>query len=139
MIFISQRGNVNGKDEKLENNPSHVYQLSKKYQVEIDLWVARGNLYLGHDYPVAKYKIDTSFLNKNLWIHCKNIEACDFMSKTKHNWFWHENDKMTMTSKGYIWCFPHIYLENGITVMSGMGIPSVKVKGICTDFLNHCH
>ena len=59
------------------------------------------------------------------------------MSKTNHHWFWHENDKITITSKGEIWCFPNIYVENGITVMLGLTKEFPNIKGICTDYLNY--
>jgi len=124
-----------GRNEKLENNPVHVFPLSKRCQVEIDLWRVNDMLFLGHDAPT--YKIKQKLFNKNLWIHCKNLSAVEFMSKTKYNWFWHENDKMTLTSKGYIWCFPEVYMKDGITVMNCASVPPAKLKGICTDFLNY--
>lgn len=134
MIIISHRGNLNGIDKKLENNPLHILELSKKINVEIDLWFINNELFLGHDDPV--HKIDQSFFNSKMWIHCKNIEAAQFMSEKKWNWFWHDNDKMTITSKGYIWCYPNIFLKNGITVMKNYQKDLPLTFGICTDYIN---
>lgn len=133
MIFISHRGNLNGRETELENFPPHISQLSQSQYVEIDLWAKSGSLWLGHDAP--ENSVDHSFFNKNLWVHCKNLEAVNYMSNTKFNWFWHENDKMTITSKGDIWCFPKVYIENGITVMDDYENDLQKIKGICTDYL----
>lgn len=132
MIIISHRGNLNGPDEKLENNPFHILELTKKLDVEIDLWVIKNELFLGHDNPT--YKIDQDFFNSKMWVHCKNIEASEFMFRKEWNWFWHDNDKMTITSKGNIWCFPNIFLENGITVMKNYTKDLPKIYGICTDY-----
>lgn len=135
MKIISHRGNLQGPDKNLENNPKHIKELTENFDVEIDLWCYKNQLFLGHDYPT--YEIDISFFNQRMWIHCKNIESIDFMSKTNHHWFWHENDKITITSKGEIWCFPNIYVENGITVMLGLTKEFPNIKGICTDYLNY--
>jgi hypothetical protein len=134
MLIISHRGNLNGADEKLENNPSHILKLTKRLNVEIDLWFVDNELFLGHDNPI--YKINESFFNSKMWIHCKNIEAAQFMSEKKWNWFWHDNDKMTITSKGYIWCYPNIFLKNGITVMKNYQKNIPLTFGICTDHVN---
>ena len=49
MIFISHRGNING-NNFLENNPDYISEtIGKGFDVEIDLWVKKGQLYLGHD------------------------------------------------------------------------------------------
>ena len=40
MIFISHRGNLNGKNKKLENTPKYIIEAIKKgYHVEIDIMV----------------------------------------------------------------------------------------------------
>jgi len=52
MILISHRGNINGKFESYENEPTYIdLALSKGYDVEIDVWYVDGLLYLGHDKP----------------------------------------------------------------------------------------
>ena len=132
MIIISHRGNLNGKDDALENNPNHIAELSKVHQVEIDLWRINEEIFLGHDNP--NYRIYNNFFNSNLWVHCKNLQAASYMANTNFNWFWHENDKMTITSKGKIWCFPGVHVKNGITVMKTYTENLPEVAGICTDF-----
>ena len=36
------------------------------------------------------------------------------------NYFWHENDRFTITSKGYLWTYPgNKYSENSVIVNLG--------------------
>ena len=110
MILISHRGNINGIIKEVENHPSYIQSaLDSKYHCEIDIWKTGDQLYLGHDEPT--YKIEPQWLvnRKNkLWIHCKNIEALEYMTMKfwNLNFFWHEDDDYTLTSKGWVWAYP---------------------------------
>ena len=33
------------------------------------------------------------------------------------NYFWHQEDKVTLTSKGYLWAYPGVICDNAITVL----------------------
>ena len=108
MIFlISHRGNINGKINELENNPNYVDKaLRLGYDVEIDIWVIEGQIFLGHDEPQYQVSIDLLYKRKNeLWIHCKNIESIEYFNKLMgtYNYFWHQEDTVTLTSKNFIW------------------------------------
>ena len=102
--FISHRGNLNGPDER-ENEPAFIAQaLNKGFSVEVDVWIKDNIFYLGHDSP--KYKTSFTFLNNpSIWCHCKNFEALDFLTNIQPhaNFFWHSDEKMVVTSQGYIW------------------------------------
>ena len=132
MRIISHRGNLNGRSY-LENHPEYIKEALQEYDVEVDVWVINNQLFLGHDKPV--YSINLDFFTQNMWIHCKNIDAVHFFKTNNNdlNWFWHENDKLTLTNKGYIWCYPGTYLENGVTVeLEYKDLP--KIMGVCTDY-----
>ena len=109
-LLISHRGNTNGANTDRENTTIAVNEaINKGYDCEIDLWAVENDIFLGHDFP--QYKIEYSFLEdfkNNLWIHCKNFESLVYMQNygNNFNYFWHEIDKFTITSKGYIWTFP---------------------------------
>ena len=86
-------------------------------------------------------------LKDNCWIHCKNLDALTFFNKFGeiYNYFWHQNDKFTLTSKGYIWTYPGETLSfKSICVMPELNmnhteltnLKNLKVQGICTDFPN---
>lgn len=133
MLLISHRGNLSGPNKNLENNPEHILTVIKKYNVEIDLWCKNGKLFLGHDEP--RYQINDTFFIDGMWVHCKNIEAVQYIKNTSANWFWHENDKLTLTSHKYVWCYPGIYLNSGITVEFGYNSNLPKdILGVCTDY-----
>tara|TARA_R100000805_G_C3626347_1_gene137828 strand:- start:5562 stop:5996 length:435 start_codon:yes stop_codon:yes gene_type:complete len=135
--IISHRGNLEGKNE-YENYPEQIEKaLSHDIDCEIDLWLKQNRLYLGHDSPDVM--ISKSFLKTpGLWIHAKNLEAVEWLSKTNLHWFWHEEDKLTITSKGVIWCYPNVYVQGGVTVIKSIDNlnPDIKslCKGICTDY-----
>jgi len=133
MKIISHRGNLNGINKDTENNPHHILEILKKFDVEIDVWFIDNKWYLGHDKP--QYEVDYDFFTDRMWLHCKNLDACIKLSDTNLNWFWHENDQMTLTSKGYKWVYPNIYIKNGITVEFGHNkkLPNY-IMGICTDY-----
>jgi len=141
MKYIAHRGLFDGPDSSLENNPRQIEEaITLGYECEVDLWVDHG-LKLGHDR--AQYSIDESWLNDKLWIHAKNIEALMWLTSTNHTFFWHENDRFTLTSNGYIWTYPGQELTpRSIMVMPEYSdhtlenIRSVKCYAICSDFIN---
>jgi hypothetical protein len=140
MITISHRGNLNGSNLELENNPSYILSaLSKGFDVEVDLWKCGSKLYLGHD--KAEYLIKESFLSVNskyLWIHCKNVKAIEFMlNHPKMNAFFHQKDEVSLTTKCYLWTFP----GGLITPKSIAVLPETyeywdiqNAFGVCTDY-----
>lgn len=138
MKIISHRGNVNGSNIKLENRPDYVENaIILGFDVEVDVWVVGDSVYLGHDNPM--YEIDIDFLkNKEIWCHAKNEESLSLMLDCDINCFWHQKDNFTLTSKGFVWCYPGFFHPKGVTVIRES--PSIctkyskKIYGICTDF-----
>jgi hypothetical protein len=136
MKIISHRGNLYGQDASRENNIWAIDEcISLGFDVEIDLWVEDA-LYLGHDRPEHAIKQEYLInLANNLWIHAKNIKAVEWLSDIKElNWFWHQTDTMTLTSKGIPWCYPGHYVSTGITVELGYQSMLPKLYGVCTDY-----
>ena len=141
MFFISHRGNLNGPNPMKENSVEYINNaLSKKFDVEIDLWFKNNNFFLGHDEP--KYEIDLNFLKKpGLWIHAKNLECFYQLSNFDLNFFWHEEDKITITSKGFFWNYPGTLLsKKSICVLPEKSdIKEVDCLGYCSDFIKDFH
>ena len=142
MIYISHRGNLNGKSDR-ENQPDYIEEaLAQGFDVEIDVWYHQDEFYLGHDEP--QYKVDEKFLEKEgLWCHAKNIDALNRMiDNGKIHCFWHQEDDVTLTSRGYIWTYPGKTLtENSIAVLpeqnndNSLTMLPKKVLGICSDYV----
>ena len=138
MLIISHRGNLNGRNPETENHPDQIIRaVDEGFDVEVDVWFKDDMWYFGHDEPT--YEMAQSYFNnwKNkainkLWIHAKNLEAVEKLSLSGMNWFWHENDKVTLTSKGYVWCFSGYETDGGIMVDSGQKTDK-KIFGVCTD------
>lgn len=146
MKIISHRGNLTGPEKQYENNPDRIdYCISLGLDVEVDVWDLNGQWFLGHDYP--HHKIDIEFLKErknNLWIHCKNVESLNLCFSTDLNYFWHENDTYTLTSKKYIWTYPGKELtNNSVSVMPEWDISIEKLSdykpncyGVCSDYIS---
>ena len=139
MILISHRGNITGPDKKRENSVEYIQEaLSLGYDVEVDVW-GRSQLWLGHD--KAENPCPLKFLVKNyqkLWIHCKNLEAMDILSEFKVlNYFWHENDEHTLTSKNFIWTYPgkRVCNKSVLVVNDARSYSGQICFGLCSDYL----
>lgn len=144
MKIISHRGNMFGPDKDRENCPEQVLTaLAKGYDVEVDLWAHDQNLFLGHD--EGQYPIQKDFLENNakqLWIHCKNLEAlymCEF-DIVGVRYFWHQSDDFALTSDRIFWTYPGQPLTpNSILVMPEIDDfvnVGPDIYGICSDHVD---
>lgn len=143
MKLISHRGNISGPNPQKENHPNYILNaLNKGYEVEIDVWYTN-KFMLGHDKPQYEFPFDLleKFYTK-LWVHCKNIEAIVKLKNnpelnSRLNYFWHENDTVTLTSKGHIWAYPGKQpINNSIAVMPEISNDNItQCKGICSDYI----
>ena len=148
MIFISHRGNLNGRVPSEENTITKIkYVIQKGYDVEIDLWNGETDeiFYLGHDEPLELITIEELLkLKNNLWIHCKNFQALNILSKVyndKLNFFWHEIDAFTLTSKNFIWTYPCRRVEKNSIMQCPentyvkFNVENKNCYGICSDYI----
>lgn len=139
MLFIAHRGNLNGPDILNENTIKQINTaLMFGYDVEIDIWKINNIIYLGHDFP--NYQVDNTFLfNNKIWCHAKNIEALEYCIENNIQCFSHNIDDYTITSSGYIWCYPGKKIaKNSICVMPEINNYNINYTipyGICTDYV----
>lgn len=146
MKLIAHRGNVNGINVDLENNPGYIdTAIECGYDVELDLWSIENKLFLGHDKPIHKV-LDSYLLDRSeyLFIHCKNIQALHHLVANYNSdlhFFWHENDAHTLTNKNIIWN----YIDSELTENSICVLPELnrfkgeinKCYGVCSDFIDN--
>jgi len=141
MILIAHRGLIDGPNKNLENHPLQILKsIQLGFDCEIDIHVVNNELYLGHDGP--QYKIDHEFITKKgLWIHCKNFEALTYCKNySELNYFWHQTDNYTLTSKNWFWVYPgNPTNSSSIQVMPEMIDSSLnnldfQAGGICSDW-----
>jgi hypothetical protein len=138
MVIIAHRGLLEGPNTQIENSPNQIDEsISLGFDVEIDLHYFNDEYWLGHDNPQYKVSLDWLEKRKNwLWIHCKTLKSLTKMNETDFNYFWHENDTVTLTSKGYIWAYPGKQpIANSIAVLPELYDDDVQNSfGVCTDF-----
>ena len=141
MLVISHRGNQEGPNPANENDPYQIVStISGGIEVEVDVWVENGQIYLGHDKPdrvVDKtYILDIS---KYAWYHCKNLAALEMFNTELPNlrYFWHQEDTLTLTSQKYIWAYPgNQPIKNSIAVMPELHNDDLtSCLGICSDYI----
>tara|TARA_B100001778_G_C18476645_1_gene578339 strand:- start:454 stop:876 length:423 start_codon:yes stop_codon:yes gene_type:complete len=136
MILIAHRGNIDGVNPKFENSDKYCQDaIDRGFNVEIDVWYT-DTWWTGHDRP--QYRVNPDFfLKKEVWCHAKNIEALKRLLDLGAHCFFHQNDNVTLTSKGYIWTNPTIPLtEKSICVLPELqNIDTSDCSGICSDFI----
>lgn len=143
MILISHRGNIGGKVPNSENHPLYIDNTIKLgYDVEVDVWMVGSDLLFGHDEP--QYNVDIKWIknrSNKLWIHCKNLESIRFFNilDCDVNYFWHETDTVTLTSKKYIWAYPSEQpVVGSIAVMPELNNITIEgCIGVCSDFIEN--
>jgi hypothetical protein len=146
MILISHRGNISGPNPERENHPEYIFEaLQAGYDVEVDVWFIDGKFMLGHDEP--QYEFPFPLLDNNfpkMWLHCKNIQALEVLHSLdskgeKINYFWHQEDTVTLTSKNYIWAYPGKQpIKNSIAVIPEIHNDDVDTCfGICSDYIEN--
>ena len=143
MKLIAHKGNVNGPDPSTENTPEKIdWCIEKGYDVEVDIRYnpETDKFYLGHDGPDSV--VNWWWLagrQANLWIHCKDLTTLhEFTAKTSgYNYFWHQGDDYTLTSKRYIWSSPgKTYSENTVIVeQDPLALLDYNCYGICSDYV----
>jgi hypothetical protein len=137
MRIISHRGNLNGSLQEVENSPNYLQNaIDRGFDIEIDLWYLSDNYFLGHDLP--KYKVTMDWLKSrvnSLWVHCKNEECLSNMLGSDFNYFWHESDKFTMTSKNIVWSYVDLIVSGTVINVrtKNKKINLTDFVGICTD------
>lgn len=144
--FIAHRGNVNGPIPEKENDPEYIKQaIDLDYDVEIDVWMVNGELFLGHDEPL--YPITPDFLvtyKERLWCHAKNTDALFYLIKNRDYFhsFSHENDPHVLTSRGIIWAYVGETIDKNTICVLPEQVPTEYEEedlkncyGICSDFI----
>lgn len=148
MKIISHRGNIKSVNSKMENHPDYIDQaISYGVDVEIDLRIKNGRLFLGHDY--AQYEVDDNwFLDRvdQLWVHCKDIHSSFYLINNlpSMKFFCHTSDSFVLTNNNKIWLHDLSMSINDnviIPLLSESDLEKNKKLirlpyAICTDYVN---
>lgn len=150
MKYIAHRGNIDGPKPELENTPAYIqHALDAGFYVELDVWEMKGLLWLGHDAP--SISVSPDFFRGREWklfCHCKNVGAISLLHRLGcPSYFFHEDDPYTITSNGFVWCYPYRTppSELAIVVMPEQWIDLPKfgdyaeryhLAGVCSDYVS---
>ena len=147
MIIIAHRGNLEGPNAELENTPDQLrFCIDRGFDVEVDIWFKNGTWWLGHDAPT--YEVDIDFIKEisyRTWWHAKTIPTVVKLKELARtsvdiayavHYFFHQEDDVTLTSRGWLWTFPGKELtEHSICVMPEIDKDYPEgCAGVCTDF-----
>jgi len=113
--LIAHRGNVNGSNPDRENTVSYIEEaIEGGFDVEIDVRAIEDGMYtggyrylLGHDNSETEISYEWLLLYaEKLWVHCKDLTSLRALYESPLNYFWHQEDDFTLTSKNIIWTYP---------------------------------
>lgn len=149
--FIAHRGVFDGNYSDKENRiETIVHALRCGYEVEVDVRLFNGEIYLGHDEPQEKISDLWESMRKgvdwlgygNIWYHCKDSGSMDYFNRSNvSNYFFHNTDDFTLTSKGFIWtanlvgCYPNntiVVAKNKEDTLSQF---ETNCAGICSPYI----
>lgn len=149
MKLIAHRGNLHGPTPGWENTPEYCKAaLLEGYEVEIDTWYDEEEdlFYMGHDNAVDVFPVNV-LTCKATWLHAKDIKTLKRIQDCKlWNYFFHQNDDVTLTNNNYLWTFPGCKLtEHSIAVVKDiddlqwvcnyLNNNKRTLAGICSDFV----
>lgn len=143
MKLISHRGNLTSINPELENTQDYIQQaIDLGYDVEIDVRLTAGYLFLGHDAPDYYVPLDWLLERKDkLWVHTKNFAALNFLIDRDLKIFYHQKENHTIINNcNLIWShdLSEASSKSIIPLLSLEEIQSFDGKtvyGICSDFI----
>lgn len=146
MKLISHRGNINGPVSEKENKPSYIdCAIQLGYDVEVDLRIIKGELWLGHDYGEYKVSLKWLELRKNrLWIHCKDKDSASYLIELKKGFqfFCHTLDNYVLTSTNHLWVHDLTYDIDDCCIIPLITLSDIELYNgnepfaVCSDYVS---
>jgi len=144
MKYISHRGNLKNINPSLENSPSYIdLAIKEGFDVEIDIRMFNGEIFLGHDTPDYSITVDWLIHRKeNLWIHTKDIQSLVLLNEYDLNLFFHEKERHTIIhNTKFIWTHD-IDESTDKSIIPLLKISDLEsfekfkhVAGVCSDYI----
>ena len=106
--IIAHRANLNSIEPTFENRIKSIESaLNKGFKVEVDVRFHLDRVYLGHD--AAQEILPANFYGEqDIYFHCKDMQSLLTFQRYYRgsNFFTHDNDEATITSRGMLWIHP---------------------------------
>jgi len=145
MILISHRGNIAGRIPEAENRPAYIQDtLVLGYDVEIDVRIKEGQLYLGHDHPQYRVELDWLLERKDkLWVHTKDFESLNLLINTDLRVFFHEQERHSIINNTNLIWSHDLGSVSDKSIIPLLDLQSIEeygylvqdVYGVCSDHL----
>jgi hypothetical protein len=138
MLYISNKGNISGRDPKKENTVEYLLQaVQGGYCIKTDLWVIKGRLVTGNDFPANGIILDR-FEKDKLLIQARNLPALLFLLENGYHCFWRESDDIVLTNKNFVLSFNNSLIPKCIVMNPEKNIISdwSNYLGLCSDFIS---
>jgi len=144
MILISHRGNIDCIIPERENTPIYIDKaILSGYDVEMDVRLIDGKLFLGHDTPDYEVSLEWLLERKiHLWVHTKNFAALNYLINKELRTFYHQKENHTIINNcNLIWSheLSEANEKSIIPLLSQEDITKrpipQNVYGICSDFV----
>jgi hypothetical protein len=139
--WILHRGLMHGPASGPENDEPTLWErITSGWDVEVDVWVLDGVVWLGHDRPTTILQNKALLTHPRVWVHCKNLDAVSAMPAGAH-YFIHDTDPATLTSQGHIWCYPGNLVNHPRSVAvlperANLTLPLLETQGaVCSDYV----
>jgi len=138
MLYISNRGNLSGRDPERENSVEYIeHALRAGYCVNTDLWVIKDKLVTGNDFPAHSIMLNRLEKGK-LLIRARNIPALLFLLENGYHCYWRESDDIVLTNKNFVLSFNNSLIPKSIVMNPEDNAVSNwnDYSGLCSDFIS---
>jgi len=137
-IYISNRGNLGGKDTEEENKPDYLEKaLDYGVCVKTDIWLIKDRPVTGTEYPSIGINLDL-FDKEKLIVQARNPSALLYLLKNGYHCFWRETDNLIMTNRNFILSYAGSIFPKSIMMLPEENtiLTNDDYMGICSDFIS---
>lgn len=137
-IYISNQGNLAGKDPDEENKPDYIEKaLGHGVCVKTDIWVIKDRTVTGTEHPSTGINLNL-FDKEKLLIQARNPTALLYLLEEGYHCYWRESDNLIMTNRNFILSYAGSIFPKSIIMLPEENtiITNNDYMGICSDFIS---
>ena len=137
-IYISNRGNLGGKDTEEENKPDYLEKaLDYGVCVKTDIWLIKDRTVTGTEHPSIGINLDL-FDKEKLIVQARNPSALLYLLKNGYHCFWRETDNLIMTNRNFVLSYAGSIFPKSIMMLPEENtiLTNDDYMGICSDFIS---
>jgi hypothetical protein len=137
-IYISNRGNLGGKDTEEENKPDYLEKaLDYGVCVKTDIWLIKDRAVTGTEHPSIGINLGL-FDKEKLIVQARNPSALLYLLKNGYHCFWRESDNLIMTNRNFILSYAGSIFPKSIMMLPEENtiLTNDDYMGICSDFIS---